>query len=146
MGLRKLVMRAGGAAVGASAAAGAAGATAAAANAATPPASIQNDQARPTDFMPLARRRAGVDRAAAVRADVDAAELLRIAGDVEDQPPLVLIVVDARPGGAAVRGAEEAALPLHRAHQVHRGHLGARRGLAEAEAVDLLDAGDAREL
>src|SRR5262245_53461055 len=98
--------------------------------------------------MPFARRliserlRIAVERPTAVRTDVDAAEPLRVARDVQDQPPLVLVVVDAHPGRAAVRRPEEAALPLHGADQIQRRRLPvlgrARRRLAEAERVDLL--------
>src|SRR5579871_1470277 len=80
-----------------------------------------------------------IESPAAVRPDVDAAELLGGAGDLQDKPPLVLVVVDPQPADATVGRAEEAALPADRPHQVERRRLGARRRLAEAEGVDLLD-------
>src|SRR6185312_8088191 len=83
--------------------------------------------------------RIAIERAAAVRPQVDAAELLGVAGDLQDQPELVLVVVDAHPGRAAVGGAEEAPLAADGADQIERGRLGARRRLSEAEGVDLLD-------
>src|SRR6185503_18144695 len=89
--------------------------------------------------------RIAIEGAAAVRPDVDAAELLGVAGDLQDQPPLVLIVVDAHPAGAAVGRTKEAALPVDGPDQVERGRLGVGRRPAEAESVDLLDGGHAGE-
>src|SRR6185437_7938996 len=80
-----------------------------------------------------------VEDAAAVRAYVDAAEELGIAGDLEYQSPLMAVVVDAGPGAAFVDGAEDAGLVADGADEVHGGIGVAGSWFAEAEGVDLLD-------
>src|SRR5690606_39434694 len=79
------------------------------------------------------------DHAAAVGADVDAAVDLGVAGDGRAGPrPLVLVVVDARPGLPGVVGAEDAAYPVDLRRGVDRRVAPAGSGLAEADHVALV--------
>src|SRR5687768_7752655 len=65
--------------------------------------------------------RVAVEHAPSVRADVDPPEDLGVAGDLQHQPPLVGVVVDALPLGATVDRAEDAVPAVHRADEVQRG-------------------------
>jgi hypothetical protein len=64
----------------------------------------------------------------------------RVTNNLKDESPLVLIVVDSRPGARLVNGPEDAGLPMHSPDQVES-RIGMVRGrFAEAEGVDFLDA------
>src|ERR1035441_140687 len=80
-----------------------------------------------------------------MRADVDPAILLGIAGDLQQQAPLVLVVVDANPTPGGIAGAEDAPESIDHANQIQRGIACAGRRLAEAESVNLLHAAESGE-
>ena len=83
--------------------------------------------------------RVAVQNTAAMRADVDAPEDPRIAGDLEDQPPLMLAVVDAHPRASSIDGAKDPRLAVHGSRQIERSIRMLWRGFAEAEGLNLLD-------
>src|SRR5208337_1823746 len=81
-----------------------------------------------------------IDDSTSVCADVDAAVLLRIARDVQQQAPLVLVVIDAHPARANVVGTEDPAHAIDHADEIERGEVGPGRGFPETESMNLLDA------
>ena len=70
--------------------------------------------------------RVSVDDAPAAGGEVNPAINARVAGDVADGAELMLVVVDAHPGGAGVIGTEEARELLDFAGQIQRGKIPAR--------------------
>ena len=80
-----------------------------------------------------------------MRAHVDPAVLLWVAGDVQQQAPLVLVIVDADPVPGGVVGTEDAPDAVHHANQVQRRVVCAGRGFAESETVNLRDAAEPDE-
>src|ERR1035441_10005226 len=80
-----------------------------------------------------------------MRADVDPAILLGIAGDLQQQAPLVLVVVDANPTPGGIAGAEDAPESIDHADQIQRGIACAGRRLAETKSVNLLHAAESGE-
>ena len=54
-----------------------------------------------------------VEDAAAVRAYVDSSVESRVAGNLQDQSPLVLVVVDSDPRARFVDGPKDAGLPVN---------------------------------
>ena len=86
-----------------------------------------------------------IEDTATVRAKVNAAEETRVAGDLQDESPLMLVVVDANPGSGLVDGSEDAGLAVDGAHEIEGGIVVAGSGSAEAEGLDFSDAGEAGE-
>jgi hypothetical protein len=87
----------------------------------------------------LASRVAKED-ATAVCANINPSINPRVTNNLKDESPLVLIVVDSRPGARLVNGPEDAGLPMNSPDQVES-RIGMVRGrFAEAEGVDFLDA------
>jgi hypothetical protein len=86
--------------------------------------------------------RLAVDDPAPARPHVDAAVDAGVAGDDGAEAVLVLVVVDADPGGAGVVRAEKADHVADLADEVEGRVRLAGGGLAEAEAVGLCDTGD----
>ena len=92
-----------------------------------------------------ARRRVSVEDSAAVCANVDSPIQTRIAGDLEDQAPLMLVVVDSDPGTSFINGAEDAGLTVNRSGEVE-GRIGMIwSGFAKAESVYFFDSREAYE-
>jgi hypothetical protein len=80
-----------------------------------------------------------------VCADIDSTEQLWIAGYLQDQSPLMLVIVDSYPAFCFIRRAEDAVLSPHRSDKIHRGISSMGSPLAETEGVYLLNFGYAGE-
>jgi hypothetical protein len=86
-----------------------------------------------------------VDDAAAVGPDIDSSIKTRIASDLQDKTPLMLIVVDSRPRARLIDGAKDTRLAVHGSGKVEgRIHV-VRSGFAKAEGMDLVDARETNE-
>src|SRR5580658_3199044 len=92
-----------------------------------------------------ARGRFAIEYTATVGSDINASVDARIAGDLQDESPLVLVVVDADPRTGFVDRAEDARLSADGTGEVERGVGSSRSGFAEAEGVDFCDAWQARK-
>jgi hypothetical protein len=78
-------------------------------------------------------------------AHIDSSVDARVAGNLQHQAPLVLVVVDPDPGLRLVDGTEDTALAMNGSDHV-KSRIGMLwSGLAEAEGVDFLDAREMRE-
>ncbi len=86
-----------------------------------------------------------VEDAAAVRSDVDTAVDAGIARDLQNESPLVLIVVDARPGMGFVDRTEDSWLSVDGSDEVERRVVVTGRRFAEAEGLDRSDSRQTRE-
>jgi len=69
----------------------------------------------------LSPRRIAINDSASVRADIDAAVQLGITGDVQQQSPLVLIVIDADPAPGRIVRTENSTHAVDHADQIERG-------------------------
>ena len=69
----------------------------------------------------------------------------RIAGDLQNESPLVLVVVDASPRAGFIDGAKDAGLALNRSGKIERGVVATGSRFAEAERLNLRYPGHARE-
>ena len=76
---------------------------------------------------------------------VDAAEDSWVAGYLQDQAVLVLVVVDADPGAGLVCGAEDAGLAVDGSYQIESGVRLPGGGFAESKSVNFFDTGDMSE-
>src|SRR5580658_1846409 len=92
-----------------------------------------------------ARGRFAIEYTATVGSDINASVDARIACDLQDESPLVLVVVDAGPGAGFVDRAEDPGLAADGSGDVEGGVGTTRSGFAEAEGVDFCDARKARE-
>src|ERR1035438_1530319 len=66
-------------------------------------------------------------------------EVLRVAGDLQQQTPLMMVVVDPHPALGGVGGTENATLSIHHPDEIQGRVSSAGRGFAEAESVNLVD-------
>jgi hypothetical protein len=78
-------------------------------------------------------------------AEIDSTVQLRITGYLQDESPLMLVIVDPYPVFCFIRRAEDAALSPHRSDKVHRGILLMGSPLAETKGMHLLNVGHAGE-
>ena len=77
--------------------------------------------------------------------DINASVDAGVAGDLQDESPLVPVVVDADPRTGFVEGAEDARLAADGSGEVEGGVRMSRSGFAKAKGVDFCDARQARE-
>ena len=91
------------------------------------------------------RHGVSVENAAAVGANVDPPVDARVAGDLQDQSPLVLVVIDAHPGVAFVAGAKDAGLAIDGTDKEQRRINMSWSRLAESESMNFCDARQMRE-
>jgi hypothetical protein len=78
-------------------------------------------------------------------AEIDSTVQLRITGYLQDESPLMLVIVDPYPVFCFICRAEDAALSSHRSDKIHRGILLMGSPLAETEGMYLLNVGHAGE-
>jgi hypothetical protein len=68
-----------------------------------------------------------------------------IPGNLQNQSPLVLIVIDANPALPLIDGTEDSGLSLHGSGQIQGGIASMRGRFTEAEGLNLADSGHSAE-
>jgi hypothetical protein len=86
-----------------------------------------------------------INDAAAVGPDIDSSIKTRIAGDLQDEPPLMPIIVDSRPVARFIDGTKDTRLAAHGSGKVEGRIQMVRSSFAEAEGLDLVDASKTNE-
>jgi len=96
------------------------------------------DRGLDVDQVWLGLHRIAINDSTSVRANVYAAIQFRIPGDVQDETPLMLIIIDPHPTSGDIVRSEDAAGAVNCADQVQCREIRAGSSFSESEGVNLL--------